>query len=111
MTRWQDVAATVLLVGGAVLEVLGVLGMCVMRDVYSRAHYVGLAGFGALLIGTAIVFKESFSLIGDKALLVGVVLVLTGPVLVHATVRSMLTREQGDWRAQVERTAREEGAK
>jgi multisubunit Na+/H+ antiporter MnhG subunit len=46
-------------------------------------------------------------LIGDKALLVGVVLVLTGPVLVHTTMRSMLIREHGDWRAVVEK-AREE---
>ena len=43
--------------------------------------------------------RESFSLIGDKALLVGVVLVLAGPVLVQTTVRSLLIRELGDWRA------------
>jgi multisubunit Na+/H+ antiporter MnhG subunit len=95
---WQHIVATVLLVAGGVLELLGVLGLCVMRDVYDRAHYVGLAGFGALLIAVAIVFRESFSLIGDKALLVGVVLVLSGPVLIHTTIRSLLTRERGDWR-------------
>ena len=65
------------------LELLAVLGMCVMRNVYDRLHYVGLAGFGALLIGVAILVRESFSLIGDKALLVGVVLVVAGPVLVQ----------------------------
>jgi hypothetical protein len=37
-------------------------------------------------------------LIGDKALLVGVILVLTGPILVQTTVRSLLIRELGDWR-------------
>ena len=58
-----------------------------------------LAGFGALLIGVAIVVRESFSLIGDKALLVGVVLVLTGPVMVQTTARSLLIRDLGDWRA------------
>jgi multisubunit Na+/H+ antiporter MnhG subunit len=79
-----------------------VLGLCVLRDLYDRLHYVSLAGYGALLIGAAIVFKESFSLIGDKALLVGATLVLTGPVLVHATMRSMLIRERGDWRAAIE---------
>jgi multisubunit Na+/H+ antiporter MnhG subunit len=70
-----------------------------MRDVYDRLHYVGLASFGALLIGGSIVVRESFSLIGNKALLVGVVLVVTGPVLVQSTARSLLIREQGDWRA------------
>lgn len=99
---WQHLVATVLLVSGGVLELLSVLGLCVVRDVYSRAHYVGLAGFGALLIAVAIVFRESFSVIGDKALLVGLILVMTGPVLVHTTIRSMLTREHGDWRAAIE---------
>jgi multisubunit Na+/H+ antiporter MnhG subunit len=69
-----------------------------MRDAYDRLHYVGLAGFGALFIGVAVVVRESFSLIGDKALLVGVILVLTGPVLVQTTIRSLLIRELGDWR-------------
>jgi monovalent cation/proton antiporter MnhG/PhaG subunit len=100
---WQAVVALALLVAGALLELIAVLGLCVMRDVYDRLHYVGVAGFGALLIGVAIVVRESFSLIGDKALLVGVVLVITGPVLVQSTARSLLIRETGDWRS----TARE----
>jgi multisubunit Na+/H+ antiporter MnhG subunit len=95
---WRAVVAVILLIAGGLLEVIAVLGMCVMRDVYDRLHYVGLAGFGALLISVAIVIRESFSLIGDKALLVGVVLVLAGPVLVQTTVRSLLIRELGDWR-------------
>jgi multisubunit Na+/H+ antiporter MnhG subunit len=104
----RHLIATVLLVGGGLLEVLSVLGLCVMRDVYDRAHYVGLAGFGALLIAVAVVFRESFSLIGDKALLVGAILVLSGPVLVHTTIRSLLIRERGDWRAGVEDADQEE---
>ncbi|HET6868281.1 MAG TPA: monovalent cation/H(+) antiporter subunit G [Solirubrobacteraceae bacterium] len=97
---WRAVLAVVLLIGGGLLEAIAVLGLCVMRDVYDRLHYVGLAGFGALLVGLAIVVRESFSLIGDKALLVGLVLVVTGPILVHSTVRSLLIREHGDWRGQ-----------
>lgn len=98
----RQVIATVLLVAGGLLELMSVLGLCVMRDVYDRAHYVGLAGFGALLIAIAIVVRESFSLIGDKALLVGAILVFSGPVLVHTTIRSLVTREHGDWRAGIE---------
>ena len=103
-----EVVSVVLLAAGGLLELLAVLGMCVMRDVYDRAHYVGLAGFGALLTGVAILVRESFSLIGDKALLVGVVLVLSGPVLVHATVRSFLIRESGDWRTRIEDAAEQQ---
>jgi multisubunit Na+/H+ antiporter MnhG subunit len=99
---WRAVVAVVLLIGGGALEVIAVLGLCVMRSAYDRLHYVGLAGFGALLIAVAIVVRESFSLIGDKALLIGVVLVASGPVLVNATARGLLIRERGDWRAGID---------
>jgi multisubunit Na+/H+ antiporter MnhG subunit len=95
------VVAVILLIAGGSLELLAVLGICVMRNAYDRLHYVGLAGFGALLIAIAIVVRESFSLIGDKALLVGIVLVVSGPILVQTTVRSLLIRELGDWRAKL----------
>lgn len=95
---WRAVLAVILLIAGGLLEVIAVLGVCVMRDAYDRLHYPGLAGFGAFLIGLAVLVRESFSLVGDKALLVGLILVLTGPVLVHTSVRSLLIRELGDWR-------------
>lgn len=96
---WTAVAAVALLIAGGLIELVAVLGLCVMRDVYDRLHYVGLAGFGGFLISVAVLVRESFSLIGDKALLVGVVLILAGPVMVQSTVRSLLIRELGDWRA------------
>jgi multisubunit Na+/H+ antiporter MnhG subunit len=99
---WRSVVAVVLLVAGGSIELLAVLGLCVMRDVYDRLHYVGAAGFGALLVGVAIVVRESFSGIGDKALLVGVILVVSGPVLINTTARSLLIRDRGDWRAAAE---------
>jgi multisubunit Na+/H+ antiporter MnhG subunit len=96
---WRAVVAVVLLIAGGLLELIAVLGLCLMRNVYDRLHYVGLAGFGGFLVAVAVLVRESFSLIGDKALLVGVVLVLAGPVLVQSTARSLLIRELGDWRA------------
>jgi len=102
---WRAVLAVILLIAGGLLELIAVLGICVMRNAYDRLHYVGLAGFGALLMTVAVLVRESFSLIGDKALLVGVILVLTGPVLAQTTARSLLIRELGDWR----KKAREAG--
>jgi multisubunit Na+/H+ antiporter MnhG subunit len=99
---WRAVVAVILLCAGGTLELLAVLGLCVMRSAYDRLHYVGLAGFGALLIAVSIVVRESFSLIGDKALLVGVILVITGPIMVQSTARSLLIRERGDYRAGIE---------
>jgi multisubunit Na+/H+ antiporter MnhG subunit len=94
----RHLAATVLLVGGCSLQLIAVLGLAVMRNAYDRLHYVGLAGYGALLIGVAILVRQSFSLLGNKALLTGAVLALFGPVLAHATARSLRIREHGDWR-------------
>jgi len=96
------VVALILLILGGSLQLLSVLGLVVMRSVYDRLHYVGLASFGTLLIAAAIVVRESFSLIGDKSLLVGVTLILVGPVVVHTTARSLLIRERGDWRAPID---------
>jgi|SRR5579875_153714 len=101
------VIATVLLAVGVLLELFAVLGVVVMRDAYDRLHYVGLAGYGALLIGVSILVRESFSLIGDKALATGGVLVVVGPVLVHTTARSFRSRKRGDWREGIEREAEE----
>jgi multisubunit Na+/H+ antiporter MnhG subunit len=95
---WRAVVAVILLIAGGLLEVIAVLGICVMRDAYDRLHYPGLAACGAFLICLAVLIRESFSLVGDKALLVGLILMLTGPVLVQTSVRSLLIRELGDWR-------------
>jgi multisubunit Na+/H+ antiporter MnhG subunit len=94
--------ATVLLIAGVGLEVLAALGVLAMRDVFDRLHYVGLAGYGGLLVGVAILVRASFSLIGDKALVTGLILVTFGPVLVHVTARSLRTRLRGDWRTGIE---------
>ena len=92
------VISLVLLIAGVGLEVVAVIGVTVMRDVFDRLHYAGgVAGYGALLVGISILWDENFSLVGDKALLTGGLLVLIGPVLVHATARSMRTRMRGDW--------------
>ncbi|HWF73802.1 MAG TPA: monovalent cation/H(+) antiporter subunit G [Solirubrobacteraceae bacterium] len=102
----RDVIASVVLVAGTAIEILAVIGVSVMRDVYDRLHYVGLASFGVLLIGISILVQESFSLIGDKALATGVLVLLLGPVLVHTTARSLRTRERGDWREGIEDESR-----
>lgn len=99
---WRSVVAVVLLVFGGSLEVFAVVGLCAMRNAYDRLHYVGLAGFGALLVAVAILVRESFSLIGDKSLLVGVILIATGPILAQTTARSFLIRELDEWRAKLD---------
>ena len=72
----SHLVATVLLALGVGLELFAVLGLVVMRDAFDRLHYVGLAGYGGLLIAVAILVRESWSLIGDKALATGAILLL-----------------------------------
>ena len=103
----RHVVATVLLIAGVGLELVSVIGVLIMRDVYDRLHYVGLAGYGALLIGISVLVRESWSLIGDKALATGAVLVVIGPVLVHTTARSFRNRKRGDWREGIEQEIEE----
>ncbi len=104
-----SVLATILLAAGVGLEVIAVVGVAAMRNVFDRLHYVGLAGFGALLVGVSILVREGFSLIGDKAMLVGILLAALSPVVVHATARSFRIRERGDWRAGIEQYVEEDG--
>jgi multisubunit Na+/H+ antiporter MnhG subunit len=109
MSGVRHAVPTVLLVAGVGLELIAVVGVSVMRNVLDRLHYVSLAGFGALLVAISIICAASFSLIGDKALVTGALLVLVGPVLVHATARSLRMRALGDWREGIEEHREEEG--
>lgn len=101
------VVAYVLLAAGMLIELISVLGICVMRDTLDRLHCVSLSSWGALLIGISILVRESFSLLGDKALLVGVLAAVLSPVMIHTTGRSYRIRTRHDWRALDEPTAQE----
>jgi multisubunit Na+/H+ antiporter MnhG subunit len=94
----RAVITGILLFAGVAIELIAVIGVTAMREDFDRLHYVGLASFGVFLIGTSILVRESFSLIGNKAFAIGVLLVILGPVLVHTTARSFRTRKFGDWR-------------
>jgi monovalent cation/proton antiporter MnhG/PhaG subunit len=96
-----DVLVAMLLTLGVGIELVCCLGVLVMRGVYDRLHYTGPASFGAVLIAAAIVIREGLlSQIGTKAVLIGVVLLITSPVLVHVTGRAARLREHGELQAQ-----------
>jgi multicomponent Na+:H+ antiporter subunit G len=67
-----------------------------MRGANPRLHYAAPAGLGALLLVLAILLREGFSLIGDKALLIAVFIGISSPVLSHVTARAARIREHGD---------------
>ena len=88
----RDAAATVLLIAGAAVAVLACLGVLLMRDALDRLHYTGALTAAALLVGAAVLVRESFSLIGDRAVIVAVLVLVTNPVLTHATARALHKR-------------------
>ena len=94
----RHVISDVFLWIGVALNLISCLGVLVMRDVHERLHYSSPTALGAVCIAVAVVVKESFSLIGDKAILVAVFLLIVSPIVTHATVRGARINATGDWR-------------
>jgi multicomponent Na+:H+ antiporter subunit G len=88
----RDAAVAVLLVAGTAVALLACLGVLLMRDALDRLHYTGALTAAALLIGAAVLVRESFSLIGDRAIIVALHVLVTNPVLTHATGRALHRR-------------------
>jgi len=93
----HGVAYVVLGVGVAV-TLMSCLGVLVMPNVFDRLHYTAPAStVGAFAIVLAIVLREGLSAAGVKSLLVFVLLLITNPVLSHATARAARIRQFGHW--------------
>ena len=99
---WRSAASVILVCLGVGLGVIATLGVVVMRDWQDRVHYAGLATFGVVLIGVAVLIRESFSIIGDKALATAIVMLLASPIVNHVILRSGRIRTLGDWRRNVD---------
>jgi monovalent cation/proton antiporter MnhG/PhaG subunit len=87
----------ILLAAGVGIEVICVLGLVLLRDAFDRLHCAGAVSLGAALVCAAVVVRDSFSLIGNKAAAIGVMLLLANPVVVHTTARAIRIRRAGDW--------------
>ncbi len=96
----RDVVEYVLLALGVGIELVCALGVLAMSNVYDRLHYMAGASSGALLVALAVLVRDSFSLIADKALLVALFLMASGPIVAHATARAARIHEHGDWSVQ-----------
>ena len=83
---------------GVAAEIVAVLGLVVMRDVYDRLHYVGPATLGALLVAAAMWVYQGPSQIAVEASLVAVIVLVVSPAMAHATARAARINERGEWR-------------
>jgi monovalent cation/proton antiporter MnhG/PhaG subunit len=94
----RGILVTALLLVGVGVTLVSCLGVLAMRDAYDRLHYTAPAAVVApLAIAAAVVLEERFSAAGIKAVLVALVLILTNPVLGHATARAARIRQFGEW--------------
>ena len=79
--------------------VISCLGVLVMRDALDRLHFTAPAGaIAPVAVATAVLVEEPLSSAGIKAVIVALLLVVTTPVLSHATARAARIREHGRWR-------------
>ena len=95
MTIVEAASAALLFIGVGVLLICCV-GIWVMPDTYDQLHFAGPAtSVAPVAIAGAVILEESLSQSGVKAVLVAVVIGVTGPVLTHATGRAARIREHG----------------
>jgi multisubunit Na+/H+ antiporter MnhG subunit len=85
----RDAIVAVLLAAGVGIAALATLGVVLMRTAIDRVHYAGAAGAAAVCVTAAVLVRDSFSLAGDKALLLAVFLLLTSPLVTHVTARAI----------------------
>lgn len=82
-------------VGSALLSAVGLLAT---RNPYDQLHFTGPATVIApVAIAAAVLVEEPLSSAGVKAVLIALVMLATGPVLIHATARAARVRERGRW--------------
>lgn len=93
------ITADVLLGLAAAVVLASCLGLVLMRDVYTRIHYLTpislvAPALVAIAVGVRMGLRENTA----ETWLTFLVLVIAGPYLTHATIRAARIREKGDWR-------------
>ena len=97
---FKELIIVLLLVGAVMVELACALGVWKIRDSFDRLHFLGPAStLGPLLVAAAIVVEESLSTIGVKTILTAILLLLTSPILTHATARAARVRQYDHWQA------------
>jgi multicomponent Na+:H+ antiporter subunit G len=80
---------------GVAVELACCVGVLVMDDAYDKLHYLGPAAIvGPFVLAIAVLITESFSQAGVKALLTAGLLIVSSPVLSHATARALYIRQR-----------------
>jgi multicomponent Na+:H+ antiporter subunit G len=89
----RTAAADVLLVAGVGLQLFACAGVVLMRTALDRLHFVGAGVTATVCLAAAVLVRDSFSLIGNKAIALAAFVLVTGPVLTHVTARAVHAAE------------------
>ncbi|MGH3124414.1 MAG: monovalent cation/H(+) antiporter subunit G [Streptosporangiaceae bacterium] len=93
------IIADILLGLAAVLVLASSVGILVMRDAYQKLHYVTpVAVIAPVIVGLAVLVRSGWSENSLETWLALVFVLIGGPFLTHATIRTARIREKGDWR-------------
>jgi multisubunit Na+/H+ antiporter MnhG subunit len=85
----SDILVDVFLTLGVGVQAVCCLGVLVMRSAFDRLHYAGAGTIlGPLLVGAAVLVRQTTSAAGIETVATMVLLVLLGPALVLATARA-----------------------
>ena len=94
----RDIVIALLLFGAVAVELACALALFVVKDSFDRLHFLGpAAALGPVLVVGALVVENALSTNGVKAILAGGLLLLTGPIVTHATARAARVRQFGHW--------------
>lgn len=99
----MTVVVVVLVVVACAAAAATAAGLLLVRDPLDRLHYAGVSAvLGTVALGAAAVAHAGPGEVAVKVLAVTLVLLVSGPVLTHATGRAVVTRRRGqpadpDW--------------
>jgi multicomponent Na+:H+ antiporter subunit G len=95
MSAGDLIVGALLVLGGASVA-LSCAGLVAARTSWDKLHYTGPATVVApICLAGAVLVQEPLSSAGVKAVLVAIVMLLTGPVVLHATARAARIRDHG----------------
>lgn len=105
----RDVIVAVLLGLGVAAALLSCAGVLLMRDALDRLHFTAPAAtVSPVLFAAAVLVEEPLTSAGVKAVIVALIVLVTTPVLTHATARAARVREYGEWKVLEEELDRKE---
>ncbi|ERJ19516.1 monovalent cation/proton antiporter subunit MnhG/PhaG [Salinisphaera shabanensis T35B1] len=91
MNALIDTASWILLAGGALLSVIGGIGMLRMPDFYTRMHAASVTDTGGMILMLAgLMLQAGLTLVTAKLVFVMLFLLITSPTATHALARAAL---------------------